>query len=114
MRLRTPATIFTAAACALALAGPASADDVRVSESSVEGKRAAGAALERVGGGNVFRIRRDDDDRASKRYRVDIRKGRFVYEVDVSASFQVTEVERERARPGDDDGTDDQGSGDNR
>lgn len=113
MRTRTPLSIAAAALCTLAVAAPASADDVRISQSSPEGRKAAKAALERVGGGDVFRIRRDDDaDDADKRYRVDIRKGRWVYEVDVSERFRVTEVERERRGAGDDDGTDDQGSGD--
>lgn len=109
--MRTPVTIAVAVLCALAVAAPAAADRDRIPFDSGPGKRAADAARERVGGGTVFRVRREDDETA-KRYRVDIRKGRFVYEVDVSASFRVTEVERERARPGDDDGTPDQGSGD--
>jgi hypothetical protein len=112
--MRTPATIATAILCTLVVAAPAAAKRERIPFNSGPGERAANAALERVGGGNVFRVRRElDADDADKRYRVDIRRGRWVYEVDVSERFRVTEIERERARRGDDDGTPDQGSGDN-
>lgn len=109
MRTRTPVSIAAAALCSLAVAAPASADDVRISKSSAEGQKVIDAARDRVQGGTVVRIERDDDDRASKRYRIDIRKGRWMYEIDVSASFRVSEVERERRGAHDDDGTDDHG-----
>lgn len=108
--MRRLPVVLTILAASLLLSAPALADDRRISATSGPGKQAADAAKQRVGGGKVLRVRVDDDDDPRERYRVDIRRraasGRvFKYEVDVSASFRVTDVERERF--GSDDGHDD-------
>jgi hypothetical protein len=89
-----------ALAVSLCLVGSAQADQ-RISATSGAGKKAAAAAKQRTGGGTVLRVTKDTDDSdRSDLYEVVIRRRAaggtvFRYEVSVSSTFRVTDVDRE-------------------
>lgn len=102
------------AAMAVALVPSASADgnnDRRISATSGAGLKAANVAKKRVGGGAVRSVRLDTD--SADRYEVVVRRGTFVYDVDLSRTFKVRDIDRDRVgghdggHDGDDDGNDD-------
>jgi hypothetical protein len=80
------------------------AGERRINRTKGRGLRACRAARARAGGGICTRVVLDDDDR--ERYEVRVLRGGFRYEIDLSRTYRVLEVERERIdddEPGDDD-----------
>lgn len=66
----------------------------RISRFSGNGRKACAAAKNRTRGGSCRRVVEDRDDR--ERYEVTIRKGAYRYKIDLSRSFRVLEVDRDR------------------
>jgi hypothetical protein len=116
------ALVFGASLAALpGAAGPltppvASADsgddagERRINRTKGRGLRACRAARARAGGGTCTRVVLDDDDR--ERYEVVVLRGGFRYEIDLSRTYRVLDVERERIDDDDDDDGDDDNGGD--
>lgn len=106
--------VFPASSGSPLTAAVAQADDGddagerRISRFAGNGRKACAAAKKRTRGGICLRVIEDRDDR--ERYEVTIRKGSYRYEIDLSRTFRVLDVDRDRI--GGDDNDDDDGSDD--
>lgn len=83
------------------------AGERRINRFAGNGRRACAAAKNRTKGGTCTRVVEDRDDR--ERYEVAIRKGNYRYEIDLSRTFRVLDVDRDRigGNDNDDDSDDD-------
>lgn len=106
--------LFAASASSTIPAGPlgavvAQADDDdddgerRINRFAGNGRKACAAAVRRAGGGSCTRVIEDRDDR--ERYEVSVRRGSLRYEIELSRTFRVLDVDRDRV--GDDNDDDD-------
>ena len=88
------------------------AGERRISRFAGSGRKACTAAKKRTNGGICLRVIEDRDDR--ERYEVAIRKGSYRYEIDLSRTFRVLDVDRDRigGDDNDDDSDDDSDSDD--
>ena len=66
----------------------------RISRFKGNGRKACAVAKKRTRGGSCRRVVEDRDDR--ERYEVTIRKGAYRYKIDLSRSFRVLDVDRDR------------------
>ena len=86
------------------------AGERRISRFAGNGRKACAAAKRRTRGGICLRVIEDRDDR--ERYEVTIRKASYRYEIDLSRSFRVLDVDRDRIGGDDDSGSDDDSDSD--
>lgn len=77
----------------------------RINRTTGRGLRACQAAKRRIGGGICTRVIEDRDDR--ERYEVSLRKGAYRYEIDLSRTYRVLDVDRDRIGGSSDDNDDD-------
>ena len=77
----------------------------RINRFAGKGKKACAAAKRRTGGGICTRVIEDRDD--SERYEVAVRTRTYRYEIDLSRTYRVLGVDRDRIDDHDDDDDDD-------